>query len=406
MPRKPQPVPPIFQPEVAAEAIVWAAEHPRRELMVGWPTVKAILGNAVAPGSPTATSPATATTPSRPTSRSTAERAGQPLRARARRARARTARSTHRRRPHSAQLWAHEASPPARGRRGAARRSLRPSTPSQEADHEPARRRLHPRTAPRVGRPPHLRLSRRRDQRLPRRARPRRRRPGAHPGAPRGDGRVHGLRAREVHRRGRRLPGDLGPGRDPPAERPLRREARPPAGRRDRRPAGARGARRRLPAGGRPARRCSRTSRASTCRWRRCPEQVRHLVDRAVRIALAERTRHVPHRPERRRRSWRPSEPPRAHGTVHSGVGYSPPRVVPARRRPAARRPRSSTSGERVAILVGAGRARRRRRGARGRRDCSAPASRRRCSAGPSCRTTCRTSPARSACSARGRATR
>ena len=50
LPRQPQPVPPIFEPEVAAEAIVWAADHPRRELMVGWPTVKAILGNAVAPG--------------------------------------------------------------------------------------------------------------------------------------------------------------------------------------------------------------------------------------------------------------------------------------------------------------------------------------------------------------------
>jgi hypothetical protein len=43
-------VPPIFQPEVAADAIVFAADHPRREVMVGWPTVKAILGNAVAPG--------------------------------------------------------------------------------------------------------------------------------------------------------------------------------------------------------------------------------------------------------------------------------------------------------------------------------------------------------------------
>src|SRR6185437_16701802 len=50
LPRSPQPVPPIFQPEVAADAIVWAASHPRRELMVGWPTVKAILDNAVAPG--------------------------------------------------------------------------------------------------------------------------------------------------------------------------------------------------------------------------------------------------------------------------------------------------------------------------------------------------------------------
>jgi NAD(P)-dependent dehydrogenase (short-subunit alcohol dehydrogenase family) len=50
LPRRPQPVPPIYQPEVAAEAIVWAASHPRRELMVGWPTVKTILGNAVLPG--------------------------------------------------------------------------------------------------------------------------------------------------------------------------------------------------------------------------------------------------------------------------------------------------------------------------------------------------------------------
>ena len=50
MPHRPQPVPPIFQPEVAADAIVFAADHPRREVMVGWPTVKAILGNAVAPG--------------------------------------------------------------------------------------------------------------------------------------------------------------------------------------------------------------------------------------------------------------------------------------------------------------------------------------------------------------------
>ena len=50
MPRRAQPVPPIFQPEVAADAIVWAANNPQRELMVGWPTIKAILGNAVAPG--------------------------------------------------------------------------------------------------------------------------------------------------------------------------------------------------------------------------------------------------------------------------------------------------------------------------------------------------------------------
>jgi hypothetical protein len=40
-------VPPIFQPEVAAEAIVWSAEHRKRELWVGTPTVKAIVANRI-----------------------------------------------------------------------------------------------------------------------------------------------------------------------------------------------------------------------------------------------------------------------------------------------------------------------------------------------------------------------
>lgn len=47
---KAQPVPPIYQPEVAAEAIVWAASHRRRAVWVGLPTVATILGNRVAPG--------------------------------------------------------------------------------------------------------------------------------------------------------------------------------------------------------------------------------------------------------------------------------------------------------------------------------------------------------------------
>jgi NAD(P)-dependent dehydrogenase (short-subunit alcohol dehydrogenase family) len=50
LPREPQPVPPIFQPEVAARAIYWAAHNERRELYVGWPTVKAIVGDKLAPG--------------------------------------------------------------------------------------------------------------------------------------------------------------------------------------------------------------------------------------------------------------------------------------------------------------------------------------------------------------------
>lgn len=50
LPRHPQPVPPIFQPEVAAEAIVWAALHRRREVNVGASTDKAIWANKIAPG--------------------------------------------------------------------------------------------------------------------------------------------------------------------------------------------------------------------------------------------------------------------------------------------------------------------------------------------------------------------
>jgi NAD(P)-dependent dehydrogenase (short-subunit alcohol dehydrogenase family) len=50
LPRKAQPVPPVFQPEVAAEALYFAAHNPRREFYVGLPTVKAILANKLAPG--------------------------------------------------------------------------------------------------------------------------------------------------------------------------------------------------------------------------------------------------------------------------------------------------------------------------------------------------------------------
>jgi NAD(P)-dependent dehydrogenase (short-subunit alcohol dehydrogenase family) len=49
MPNKAQPVPPIFQPEIPADAIVFAATHRRREIYVGFPTVLAIIGNKIAP---------------------------------------------------------------------------------------------------------------------------------------------------------------------------------------------------------------------------------------------------------------------------------------------------------------------------------------------------------------------
>jgi NAD(P)-dependent dehydrogenase (short-subunit alcohol dehydrogenase family) len=50
LPGRPQPVPPIFQPEVAARAIRSAADTAPREIWVGLPTVKAIVGNRVIPG--------------------------------------------------------------------------------------------------------------------------------------------------------------------------------------------------------------------------------------------------------------------------------------------------------------------------------------------------------------------
>ncbi len=49
LPRHPQPVPPIYQPEVAAEAIFWASHQRRREVYVGASSVATILGNKVAP---------------------------------------------------------------------------------------------------------------------------------------------------------------------------------------------------------------------------------------------------------------------------------------------------------------------------------------------------------------------
>ena len=49
LPDHPQPVPPIYQPEVPAEAVYWAAHHRRRELDVGGSAVKAIFGNKLFP---------------------------------------------------------------------------------------------------------------------------------------------------------------------------------------------------------------------------------------------------------------------------------------------------------------------------------------------------------------------
>jgi len=84
------------------------------------------------------------------------------------------------------------------------------------------------------------------------------------------------------------------------------------------------------------------------------PSQIRHLVDRAMRIARAERSVTCLIIPNDLQTEDAVPEAPRAHGTVHSGVGYSEPSVLPgdaALRRAA----EILNAGERVAILVGQG---------------------------------------------------
>jgi hypothetical protein len=51
LPRQPQPVPPIYQPEVAARGVIFAADHPeRRQYWVGGSTAATIIGTRVIPG--------------------------------------------------------------------------------------------------------------------------------------------------------------------------------------------------------------------------------------------------------------------------------------------------------------------------------------------------------------------
>ena len=83
------------------------------------------------------------------------------------------------------------------------------------------------------------------------------------------------------------------------------------------------------------------------------PAQVRHLLDRAIRIALGERRvtaivlpndlQELPY-----------EEPPRKHGTVHSGVGYARPKIVPQEAE-LMRAAEVLNAGKKVAMLVGAG---------------------------------------------------
>jgi pyruvate dehydrogenase (quinone) len=84
------------------------------------------------------------------------------------------------------------------------------------------------------------------------------------------------------------------------------------------------------------------------------PGQIRHLTDRAMRIAKVERTVTCLILPNDLQEEEAEPEPPREHGTIHSGLGLSVPRILP----PEDELDRAAevlNSGERVAMLVGAG---------------------------------------------------
>jgi len=83
------------------------------------------------------------------------------------------------------------------------------------------------------------------------------------------------------------------------------------------------------------------------------PSQIRHLIDRAFRIAISQRTVTciiIPN--DLQIKEYQ--EPPHKHQTIHSGIGYSAPRVIP-QEDDLKRAATILNAGQRVAILVGAG---------------------------------------------------
>jgi pyruvate dehydrogenase (quinone) len=83
------------------------------------------------------------------------------------------------------------------------------------------------------------------------------------------------------------------------------------------------------------------------------PEQMRHMVDRAIRIAQVERSVCCIIIPSDIQ-EMDAEKPPREHGTIHSGIGYKEPRVVP-RPEDLQRAAEALNAGSKVALLVGAG---------------------------------------------------
>jgi pyruvate dehydrogenase (quinone) len=84
------------------------------------------------------------------------------------------------------------------------------------------------------------------------------------------------------------------------------------------------------------------------------PAQVRHLVDRAMRIAIDQRTVTCLIFPGDLQNEDAVPEPPRAHGTIHSGIGYTRAHIVP-QEADLRRAADVLNAGERIAMLVGQG---------------------------------------------------
>jgi pyruvate dehydrogenase (quinone) len=84
------------------------------------------------------------------------------------------------------------------------------------------------------------------------------------------------------------------------------------------------------------------------------PKQVRHLVDRAVRIAKVCRCVTCIIIPNDVQELDAVEKPPRAHGTIHSGIGFPSPRIIP-RDSDLRKAAEVLNSGKKVAMLIGAG---------------------------------------------------
>src|SRR5205085_6003376 len=84
------------------------------------------------------------------------------------------------------------------------------------------------------------------------------------------------------------------------------------------------------------------------------PKQMRHLVDRAIRIAKVQRCVTCIIVPNDVQELEAVEKPPRAHGTIHSGIGFPSPRIIP-NNSDLRRAAEVLNAGNKVAMLIGAG---------------------------------------------------